>query len=111
MIYKIFRQNEWLNLKNEGATLGAPIDIQDGYIHFSTGSQVAETAEKYFKGIDNLFVAAIDESLITDKLAWEPARNNKLFPHLYRELKLSEIIWCEKLPLKNGKHILPAQIK
>ena len=64
MIYKILRQNEWMDLKSRGYTSGAPIDLQDGYIHFSTASQVVETTEKYFKGLDNLFIAAVDDSKI-----------------------------------------------
>ena len=110
MIYKILRQNEWMDLKSRGSTSGAPIDIQDGYIHFSTASQVAETTEKYFKGLDNLFIAAVDDSKIGNGLIWEAARNNQLFPHLYRNLKLTEIIWCKALKLRNGKHILPSQL-
>ncbi|MGA1349362.1 MAG: DUF952 domain-containing protein, partial [Burkholderiaceae bacterium] len=31
-----------------GETDGAPIDVTDGFIHFSTAAQVAETAAKHF---------------------------------------------------------------
>jgi len=44
LIYKILRADEWADLQANGTTNGAPIDIQDGYIHFSTASQAAETA-------------------------------------------------------------------
>ena len=66
--------------------------------------------KKYFKGLDNLFIAAVDDSKIGNGLIWEAARNNQLFPHLYRNLKLTEIIWCKALKLRNGKHILPSQL-
>ena len=46
-IYKIFREPEWQTLRAQGHTAGAPIDITDGYIHFSTSEQVAETAAKH----------------------------------------------------------------
>ena len=110
MIYKILRQNEWMDLKSRGSTSGAPIDVKDGYIHFSTASQVEETTEKYFKGLDDLFIAAVDDSKMGNGLIWESARNNQLFPHLYRNLKLTEIIWCKALKLRNGKHILPSKL-
>ena len=110
MIYKIFKNNEWIALKKNGATYGAPIDIKDGYIHFSTASQVEETAKKYFSGVVDLFLAAIDETKIANDIIWEPARNNKLFPHLYRKLELTEIIWCKPLTLKNGIHIFPTKL-
>ena len=60
LIYKIFRSDEWEHLKAAGQTRGAPIDLDDGYIHFSTSSQAQETADKHFAGADNLYVAAID---------------------------------------------------
>ena len=110
MIYKIFKNNEWIDLQRNGVTSGAPIDIQDGYIHFSTSSQVEGTVKKYFTDVEGLFIAAIDDSKIADDLIWETARNNKLFPHLYRKLKLTEIIWCRPLPLKNGIHIFPVKL-
>ena len=36
LIYKIFRASEWDGLVQTGTTLGAPIDLSDGFIHFST---------------------------------------------------------------------------
>lgn len=107
MIYKLFKKNEWETLKEDTETSGAPIDIKDGYIHFSTEKQLKETAKKYFTGVEDLFLAAIDETKLGKDLFWEPARNNDLFPHLYRKLKLSEIVWCKRLFLKNDLHIFP----
>mgnify|MGYP001815734402 CR=1 FL=1 len=46
LIYKIFRAYEWADLQANGDTVGAPIDVADGYIHFSTAETVAETAAK-----------------------------------------------------------------
>jgi len=34
IIYKLLRIAEWQQLEAETETLGAPIDLQDGYIHF-----------------------------------------------------------------------------
>ena len=110
MIYKILKNNEWIDLQRNGVTSGAPIDIQDGYIHFSTSSQVEGTVKKYFTDVEGLFIAAVDDSKIADDLIWETARNNKLFPHLYRKLKLTEIIWCKPLLLKNGVHVFPVKL-
>ena len=42
LIYKIFRAEEWAQLQAEGQTLGAPVDLADGYVHFSTATQAAE---------------------------------------------------------------------
>ncbi|WP_341365398.1 DUF952 domain-containing protein [Yoonia sp. BS5-3] len=106
LIYKIFRADEWAQLQADGVTDGAPIDLEDGYIHFSTADTVAETAAKYFAGAEGLWLLAVEADGL-DALTWEPARKGVLFPHLYRPLHLSEIAWNVPLPLKGGKHQFP----
>ncbi|HEX2655729.1 MAG TPA: DUF952 domain-containing protein, partial [Xanthobacteraceae bacterium] len=44
MIYKICPISLWRQAERDGMFTGAPIDLQDGYIHFSTAEQVKETA-------------------------------------------------------------------
>ena len=106
LIYKIFRSNEWADLQNLGETPGAPIDVADGYVHFSTADTVAETAAKYFADVEGLILCALEaESL--EPLKWEPAREGVLFPHLYRNIRLSDIKWSKPLPLVDGTHQFP----
>ena len=59
LIYKLFRAAEWDDLQNAGETFGAPIDVTDGYVHFSTAAQAAETAAKYFAGVEGLVLLAL----------------------------------------------------
>ena len=105
LIYKIFRRAEWVAFRDTGQTLGAPIDLADGYIHFSTAAQVAETAAKYFASESDLVLLALDSTRLD--LRWEPARGGALFPHLYRRLTLSDILWDKSLPLGATGHIFP----
>ena len=108
IIYKIFRADEWDTLVDKGMTFGTPVDLADGYIHFSTAEQVAATAEKYFAGEENLVLAAVDAEDFGDAMQWEEARGGDLFPHLYRKLRLCDVMWHKKLPLdENGKHLFP----
>ncbi|MEM9500127.1 MAG: DUF952 domain-containing protein, partial [Pseudomonadota bacterium] len=51
-IYKILRAGEWRDLRQNGVSAGAPIDVADGFVHFSTVDQVAETAARHFAGAD-----------------------------------------------------------
>ena len=60
LIYKIFRRPEWDAFRAAGETLGAPIDLTDGYIHFSTSVQVAETAAKFRTMLHALGVNEVD---------------------------------------------------
>ena len=50
IIYKIAPRGLWAQAEQAGNFTGAPVDIADGYIHFSTGTQVRETAAKHFAG-------------------------------------------------------------
>lgn len=107
LIYKIFRGPEWATLQAEGVTDGAPIDLADGYIHFSTAEQAAETAAKHFAGVDGLLLAAVETDGLGADLRWEVSRGGAEFPHLYRPLTLSDVIWCKPLPLVDGVHQFP----
>lgn len=106
-IYKIFRRPEWDQFRAAGRTRGAPIDLVDGYIHFSTAAQVAETAAKHFATESDLVLVAVDADRLGPGLRWEPSRGGQLFPHLYRELVLDEVLWDKSLPLGATGHIFP----
>lgn len=107
LIYKIFRRPEWVDFRTAGETLGAPIDLADGYIHFSTAAQVAETAAKHFGSESDLVLLALDSSRLGPALKWEPSRGGALFPHLYRKLTLADVLWDKSLPLGATGHIFP----
>lgn len=90
-IYKIFRTPEWEAFRAQGETRGAPVDLEDGFIHFSTADQVHETVERHFAGETGLWLIEAEAEALGDDLKWEPARGGQLFPHLYRPLTLSEV--------------------
>ncbi|MDF1708313.1 MAG: DUF952 domain-containing protein [Paracoccaceae bacterium] len=110
LIYKIFRAPEWAELQAKGETSGAPIDIADGYVHFSTAAQATETAVKHFADEDNLTLLALDAETLGNALRWEPSRGGALFPHLYRPLRLTDVLWHRPLPLVGGTHRFPPEM-
>ena len=110
-IYKIFRGPEWADLRARGETAGAPVDLADGYVHFSTSEQAAETAAKHFAGEADLFLLAVETDRLGDALKWEVSRGGAEFPHLYRMLMLEDVVWAQPLPLLNGAHDFPAGFK
>ncbi|SMR81447.1 Uncharacterized conserved protein, DUF952 family [Aliiroseovarius halocynthiae] len=109
-IYKILRAAEWQAFKLSGKTTGAPIDVQDGFIHFSTAKQVRETASKHFASEDALQLVAFEADAMGAQLKWEPSRGAALFPHLYRELMLSEALWSRTLHLGPDGHDFPEDL-
>ena len=82
-IYKIAPEALWREAEKNGRFTGAPIDIADGFIHFSTAGQARETAAKHFAGQTDLVLVAVDGARLGDALKYEVSRGGALFPHLY----------------------------
>lgn len=111
VIFKICRAAEWAEAVRDGAFRGSAVDLRDGYIHFSTAAQVAETAARHFAGQTDLVLVAVDAAALGDSLRWEPSRGGALFPHLYARLAVNAATWVKPLPLDaSGRHVFPAGI-
>jgi uncharacterized protein (DUF952 family) len=109
VIYKICPRTLWQEAERDGVFRGAPVDRADGFIHFSTAEQVAETAAKHFVDAPDLVLLAIDVAALGPALKWEPSRGGALFPHLYGELPHDAVRWAKPLPLgPDGRHRFPA---
>ncbi len=106
LIYKIFRAPEWAILETLGETQGAPVDVADGYIHLSGADTVAQTAALHFANENGLILVAV-ESEGLDGLQWEVSRGGTEFPHLFRKLKMADVVWHRPLPLVDGVHQFP----
>jgi len=108
-IYKICTAAEWHAAEHAGAYSGSAVDHRDGFIHFSTAEQMAETAAKHFAGQRDLVLVSVDAAKLGDRLKWEPSRGGALFPHLYGELSLYCVLRVDSLPLgADGRHVFPA---
>ena len=90
IIYKIIRQEELAAAQQSGVFEGSSDDKRDGFIHFSSASQLAGSLNKHFSGESGLLIAAVDADTLGRDLKWEESRNGDLFPHLYRSISLSE---------------------
>lgn len=107
-IYKICPASAWREAERQGVYRGSPDDARDGFIHFSTASQVAETARKHFFSQTGLFLIEVDADALADALRWEPSRNDELFPHLYGELDLGAVIAVLDMRVRSdGYHDIP----
>ena len=108
-IYKICSKNEWIDAKKLGIFKGYGIDVQDGFIHFSSKKQVKETARLHFDKKVNLVLLEIDSNLLNIK--WEKSRNGELFPHLYDNLPINSILEVYDLKLDtNNNHVFPSHL-
>ena len=108
MIYKICSQQLWDEALAVEVFEGAPVDLADGYIHFSSAEQVAETAAKHFSGQRDLLLIAICEEQFGDSLQWEVSRGGALFPHLYGTFDPAIADSVKAMPLSDdGVHSIP----
>lgn len=104
MIYKVLRPAEWTQLQADRATQGAPVDLADGFVHFSTAAQLGTTLSRHFAGEGNLTLLACDAARLGADLRWEPSRGEDLFPHLYRLLRMDDIAWSRDIRHDNAGH-------
>jgi uncharacterized protein (DUF952 family) len=106
VLYKICPARLWREAERAGVFRGSPVDRRDGFIHFSTGAQVAETAAKHFAGQSDLLLVSVDTTRLDNRLKWEPSRGGALFPHLYGDLDVAAVTRVEPLPLgPDGRHV------
>jgi uncharacterized protein (DUF952 family) len=111
LIYKICPESLWREAESAGRFAGAPVDLADGYIHFSTGAQARETAARHFKEQHDLLLIAVETARLGPALRQEPSRGGQLFPHLYGPLPLACVRWIQPLPLAaDGVHAFPDDV-
>lgn len=105
LIYKLAPAGLWKQAEAAGVFTGAPVDLADGFIHFSTSAQTRETAAKHFNGEADLLLIAVDAGLLADGLKWEESRGGQLFPHLYGPLPLAVVRSVAPVPRgPDGQH-------
>lgn len=90
--YKVMSAAEAQQMQRDGVFRGSAVDVADGFIHLSSGSQVAETLDRHFGGVKGLVVAAVDLVRLGNAVRWELSRGGQLFPHIYGELPVHAVV-------------------
>jgi uncharacterized protein (DUF952 family) len=108
MIYHMCPAETWQEAARDGTYRGTADDLRDGFIHFSTADQIAESARRHRAGQSDLLLIAVESARLGDRLKWEPSRGGDLFPHLYGPLDPGEVASVRPLPLDpGGEHVFP----
>lgn len=106
LIYHMCRRTEWTAAQACGRYDGSSQDAADGFIHFSTATQIRESAAKHRAGQSGLVLLAVDPGRLGAALRWEAARGGSLFPHLYGPLPVDAVVAVHDLPLgSDGRHV------
>lgn len=90
--YKIMTAAELERMRRDGEFSGSAVDVADGFIHLSGADQVAETAERHFRGQTDLALVAVDLDVLGNAVKWEPSRGGQLFPHVYGVLPMHAVV-------------------
>ena len=98
-IYKILPRAAWTAAHEAGRFEGSPLDLTDGFIHFSTAAQAPETARRHFAGQADLVVLEVEADDLGEALRWEPSSGGDLFPHLHGPLAASLVRYVTEAPL------------
>src|SRR5579863_3298885 len=108
MIYHMCPAEAWASAVAAGSYEGTADDRRDGFLHFSTAAQIAESARRHRAGQAGLVLVAVEAARLGDRLRWEKARGGDLFPHLYGPLFPAEAARIDSLPLgPDGSHLFP----
>ncbi len=107
-IFRLLDATVWERALADGSFLGTEHDLRDGFIHFSTAEQLAETARRHYGGRSHLLLLWVSTRALGSQLRWEVSRGGALFPHLYGALPVSAVTRCDRLALgADGQHVFP----
>tara|TARA_Y100000748_G_scaffold294698_1_gene285637 strand:- start:185 stop:544 length:360 start_codon:yes stop_codon:yes gene_type:complete len=108
-VYKVLTISEWDESLKSGL-IETSLDEKDGFIHFSSSSQLALTLNLYFKSDTKVMLLQIDEEKLNSPLVYEEAGGDRIgkFPHLYDKLSVQSI--SKKWELNRNAFELPNEI-
>jgi len=108
MVYHMCPAETWAEAVAVGRYDGTEDDRHDGFIHFSTREQIAESARRHRAGQTGLVLIAVEAERLGTRLCWEASRGGALFPHLYGPLFPAEPARIAPLPIgPDGEHLFP----
>ena len=96
VIYHIAEAADWERARRDGqytiSTRGRTL-AEEGFIHASTASQVAQVADAYYRGVPDLVLLVIDTERVRPELRYElvPGQPDP-YPHIYGPLNLDAVL-------------------
>jgi uncharacterized protein (DUF952 family) len=119
LIFHITSRTAWEDAQKHGDYRAESLETE-GFIHCSTHSQVLPVAENYYKGQSGLILLAIEPTLLSSALKWEPPSggtpppgvpDGDSFPHIYGPINLNAVIKVIDFePGPNGTFTIPANL-
>jgi len=99
----------------------------EGFIHFSTPAQIVSTANRFYRGRDDLLLVVVDPQRLSAPLRWEPPAEpagngqpvasaqggaaGELFPHLYGPIDAGAVTAVVPFPPEpDGSFTVPSTL-
>ncbi len=97
LIYHIATRADWERARADGEYTRSSVDktlAEEGFIHASAASQVAGTANKYYRDVPgDLVLLVIDPGRLRAEVRYEDVPGAELpFPHIYGPLNVDAVV-------------------
>ena len=96
MILHVVARSAWDAARTSSTYRAESLD-SEGFIHFSSWSQLAATVGRYYAGVPDLVVLVVDEAALDDLRMELSPSTGQTFPHLYGPLPVTAV--TDVLPL------------
>ena len=110
-IYKVLTLDEWEQAQASGVIM-TELDKEDGFIHFSTATQLNVTLSLYFSKEDSVVLLQINHEMTHEKLKFEapipPGNRTSSFPHYYGDLNTNLV--SKMWHLNRGAFEIPIEV-
>jgi glutathione S-transferase len=93
---------EWERAEAAGTYERSTIDTsleEEGYIHCSFPEQVQATADRYYRGRDDIVLLRIDPARLGVEVVVEEARSGEGFPHVYGPIPVDAVTAAQPVPM------------
>lgn len=92
LIFHITTRKQWKEFQEGGRYTPESLE-KEGYIHASRGSQLEETANRFFSDRNKILLLVIEMSRLAPEVKYEaePETGEK-FPHIYGPLNIDAIV-------------------
>lgn len=109
IIHHITTSLDWAAAQAAGSYTADSL-ANEGFIHCSTREQVLGTANRLFKGRQDLLLLSVDTARVEPEIRYENLEGGALlFPHIYGALALQAVVAAHPFPPQaDGSFALPA---
>jgi glutathione S-transferase len=93
---------EWERARSAGAYERSTIDTsleEEGFIHCSFPHQVQATADRYYRGRDDIVLLRVDPTRVDAEVVVEESSSGERFPHVYGPIPVSAVVSAEPVPM------------